>query len=136
MIIYIYITYRESGQILSSKRGKNCRLFCRQLMFIVGEVSESFETMERLSLSNDFLRLSFPWERVKKETIPTILLFVVYRNDVSFMFLFFSFFFFIGKRYRMNHNNNVVVIFFLSNIQRIPVYRESSRVREPKELYF
>lgn len=105
-------------------------------MFIVGEVSESFETMERLSLSNDFLRLSFPWERVKKETIPTILLFVVYRNDVSFMFLFFSFFFFIRKRYRMNHNNNVVVIFFLSNIQRIPVYRESSRVREPKELYF
>lgn len=66
-------------------------------MFIVGEVSESFETMERLSLSNDFLRLSFPWERVKKETIPTILLFVVYRNDVSFMFLFFSFFFFYRK---------------------------------------
>lgn len=57
-------------------------------MFIVGEVSESFETMERLSLSNDFLRLSFPWERVKKETIPTIL-FVEYRNDVSFIFLFF-----------------------------------------------
>lgn len=44
--------------------------------------------MERLSLSNDFLRLSFPWERVKKETIPTIL-FVEYRNDVSFIFLFF-----------------------------------------------
>lgn len=79
-------------------------------MFIVGEVSESFETMERLSLSNDFLRLSFPWERVKKETIPTILLFVVYRNDVSY--IPFLFFFFIGKRYRMNHNNNVVVIFF------------------------
>lgn len=57
-------------------------------MFIVGEASESFETMERLSLSNDFLRLSFPWERVKKETIPTIL-FVEYRNDVSFIFLFF-----------------------------------------------
>lgn len=57
-------------------------------MFIVGEVSESFETMERLSLSNDFLRLSFPWERVKKETIPTIL-FVEYRNDVSFIFPFF-----------------------------------------------
>lgn len=32
----------------------------------------------------------------------------------------------------MNHNNNVVVIFFLSNIQRIPVYRESSRVREER----
>lgn len=82
----IYI-YRESGQILSSKREKIADSF-RQLMFIVGEISESFETMERLSLSNDFLRLSFPWERVKKETIPTIL-FVKYRNDVSFIFLFF-----------------------------------------------
>lgn len=107
MIIYIY---RESGQILSSKREKIADSF-RQLMFIVGEVSESFETMERLSLSNDFLRLSFPWERVKKETIPTIL-FVEYRNDVSFIFLFF----FIGKRCRMNHNNNVVGYFFKQHL--------------------
>lgn len=78
-------------------------------MFIVGEVSESFETMERLSLSNDFLRLSFPWERVKKETIPTIL-FV----DVM-TYLLYSFFF-IGKRCRMNHNNNVVGYFFKQHL--------------------
>lgn len=68
MIIYIRV---ENLAKFSPPREKKIADSFRQLMFIVGEVSESFETMERLSLSNDFLRLSFPWERVKKETIPT-----------------------------------------------------------------